>query len=112
MLASVEQTKRMLRVDDGDGFSDADWQLLIEVASEAVRGYLKATTWANDAGQVLMDLDGSPPVIPQRVVWATIALVGHMYRAPDSNLDGMFLTGELPLPVTALLYPLRDPACS
>ena len=36
-------------------------------------------------------------------------LVGHFYKEPDGNTEDAFEQGYLPKPVTALLYPLRDP---
>jgi hypothetical protein len=110
MFATVAQTKRMLRIDDADAFSDADFEALIETASEAVLAYLKNPEFINAAGVVVMDLLGSPPIIPVRVVHATVTLVGYLYRTVDADPDKEWAQGYLPFAVTAILYPLRDPA--
>jgi hypothetical protein len=41
---------------------------------------------------------------------ATILLTGHFYNNPDGDPEHDWEQGYLPRPVTALLYPLRDPA--
>jgi hypothetical protein len=40
---------------------------------------------------------------------AVILLAGHYYRNPDNDIEEAFERGYLPRPVTAILYPLRDP---
>lgn len=111
MYSTVAQTKRMLRIDDADAFSDADFEGLIETASAAVLAYLKNPMFTNVAGVVVMDLAASPPIIPRQVVHATITLVGYLYRLVDADPESEWSQGYLPFAVTAILYPLRDPAC-
>lgn len=40
---------------------------------------------------------------------ATLLMIGFMDANRDGNLNNAFAQGYLPAPVTALLYPLRDP---
>lgn len=106
-LVTLERVKQALRIDTAD-----DNQLLnayIAAASAAVINYLKGQA------QVLLGLDEDgelPPEaeIPPEIELATIMLVGHFYKEPDGNTEDAFEQGYLPKPVTALLYPLRDPA--
>lgn len=109
MLVSLTQTKQMLRVDTDD--DDALLTMLISAASRSVARYLKG-----QAG-TLLSVDSppdSPPsdlsVINEDIAVATIILVGHFYRNPDNDVEAAFEQGYLPKPVTAILYPLRDPA--
>ncbi len=115
MLVSLEQTRAALRIDEGE--SDALLELYISAASTAVRRYLKG-----QASEVL-NLGDSPPNSPPDplpddldsvepdVAMAVIALTGILYRQPDGDEAKNFSdTGQLPYIVTALLYPLRDPA--
>lgn len=110
MLVSLEQTKQMLRVDTDD--DDLLLTLLISSASRSVVRYLKGQAGA------LLSIDSppdSPPNdiatdVPEDVAVATIILVGHLYRNPDNDTEAAFEQGYLPKPVTAILYPLRDPA--
>lgn len=41
---------------------------------------------------------------------ATLLMLGYLYRDRDADSDKAYQQGYLPAPVTALLYPLRDPA--
>lgn len=102
-LVTLEETKVALRIDGDD--MDATLELQIQAASEAVLEYLK------DAAEDFLDEQGAPIAgeVPARVQWATIALVGYWVRSPDANPDGEFDRGYLPKPITALLYPMRDP---
>lgn len=105
-LVTLERVKQALRIDTTD-----DDQLLnayIAAASAAVISYLKGQA------QALLGLDEGgelPPEaeIPPEIELATIMLVGHFYKEPDGNTEDAFEQGYLPKPVTALLYPLRDP---
>lgn len=106
-LVSLDFVKKALRVD-----TDEDDDLLssyIVAASAAVISYLKGR-----ASEVLdMDSGGelvSGAVVPGNIEMATVYMVGHFYREPDSDTDKAFEQGYLPRPVTALLYPYRDPA--
>lgn len=98
-LVTLEETKLALRID-GDDYDDAI-EVLIAAASEAVADYLKVST------DDLVDSGGD--AIEARVKWATIVLVGYYLRNPDADPDEEFERGYLPKPITALLYPMRDP---
>jgi len=108
-LVTVNRCKAALNIDHTD--DDAvKLPLLIAAASGAVINYLKG-----QAAEI-MDLDAinSSPAdldsVPEEVAMATILLVGQFYREPDGDAEKAFERGYLPMPVTALLYPLRDPA--
>ena len=117
-FATVDEVKAALRIDDNDLISDAALTDQIDVASEMVAEYIKARlverTIDEDTSppttEVLYDLDASPIIYPERVRHATIMLVGYLYRGPDSNPGGEWSHGNMPWPVSALLYQLRDPA--
>lgn len=106
-LVSLERLKQALRIFHDD--EDATLELYISAASAAVINYLK-----DQAHPVIgLDDNGDLPVgtvVPDLVQLATIFLVGRIYENPDNNDDKAFEMGYLPWQVTALLYPLRDPA--
>lgn len=115
MLVSLERTKAALRIDTTD--DDAWLEFMISAASTTVRRYLKG-----QASEVL-NLSDSPPnsppdsppndleLVEPDVAIAIIALVGILYRQPDGDDAKNFAElGQLPMLVTAMLYPLRDPA--
>lgn len=106
-LVTLERTKQALRIFHDD--EDATLELYIGAASSAVINYLK-----DQAQPVIgLDDDGNLPAtatVPDLVQLATIVMVGRIYEAPDNNDDKAFEMGYLPWQVTALLYPLRDPA--
>jgi len=121
MLVTLQQASDHLRRDTTA--DDADLARKIHQASAAVLEYLKqASPWAqarDSAGQPLFDSAGNPlpevdsagePVIHPSVEAAVLIMTGYLYRLRDSNPDEAFEQGYLPRPVTALLYPLRDPA--
>jgi len=106
-LVSLERVKEALHVDAND--DDNLLQAYIAAASAAVINYLKGQA------EALLDLDSggdlpSGAEVPPEIEIATLVLVGHFYREPDGNPEQAFEQGYLPKPVTALLYPLRDPA--
>lgn len=106
-LVSLDRVKQALRIDADD--DDALLDAYIAAASAAVINYLKGQADA------LLDLDSggempSGAEVPEPLALATIVLVGHFYREPDGDTEKAFEQGYLPRPVTALLYPLRDPA--
>ena len=104
-FVTLEETKAALRIDHDD--DDTLLSALIEAATGAVINYLKS------AADEYLDSGGSVPSgedIPPVIKTATIILVGYLYRNPDQDPDKDFERGYLPAPVTALLYPLRDPA--
>lgn len=104
-LVSLSDVKSALRLDFDD--NDPSLTLMIEASSGAVLNYLKSagSQYVGIDGEVLPDV-----VVPAPIQAATIYLVGHMLRNPDNDTEGAFEQGYLPRPVTALLYPLRDPA--
>ena len=109
MLVSLAKTKAALRIDHTD--DDATLELYIAAASRAVHAYL-----GSQAGE-LLTIDSPPDSPPndlddvdERVQAAVIFLAGHFYQSPDTNPDEAFHQGYLPKPVTAILYPMRDPS--
>lgn len=107
-LVSLSVVKSALKIEseDWDGLIA---NMYIPAASKAVIRYLK------DKADAILDLDsgGNMPsgfMVPEDVQMATIALIGYWFRSPDSDPDKEFERGFLPRPVTALLYPLRNPA--
>lgn len=117
-LAELTATKAALRIDDADLLSDADLERLIEAASDMVVAYLKRRVIEEitdpdvspPTTEIVMDLTASPPLIPPRVVQATIMLTGYLYRLPDADPQKDWEAGYLPRPVMSLLHMLRDPA--
>lgn len=114
-LVTLARVKQALRVgvldDDGSPQTDDDDHILtayIDAASDAVLNYL-----GGRAEFVITGLTDSPPTndgCPKSVEQAVCLLVGYWYREPDGDENSAFDRGYLPRPVTALLYPLRDPA--
>lgn len=115
MLVTLEQARDHLRVDGID--DEADIILKIHAASGAVLNYLKG---ANRFVQAV-DGDGNPqfdppgvPVYTDQVLFevqaATLIQLGYLYKDRDQDKDRGYEPGYLPRPVTALLFPLRDPA--
>lgn len=120
---TLELAKSHLEMDHDE--DDTLITAYITAASGAVKNYLKSAlpfeVERDEFGVVVLDPDGKPqPIIDNQgayvilpeVVAATLILVGHFYKDRDNNADGAFEQGYLPKPVTALLYPLRDPACA
>lgn len=120
---TLATTKLHLGMDHDD--DDSLIQIYINAASAAVKNYLKSSlpfeVERDGVGNVVLDSSGDPVlivdssgayVIRSEVVSATLILIGHFYKDRDNNADGAFEQGYLPKPVTALLYPLRDPACA
>jgi hypothetical protein len=103
-LVTLDQAKAHLYVDS-DG-ADEDIEAKIEEASAAVVTYL-------GAGATFLDSSGLPNgEIPYQVRAATLQLLTALYenRGDDGGTLSQFMQGYLPPVVTALLYPLRDPA--
>lgn len=118
MLVSLSKGKDHLRVDHDA--EDSIIELYIKAASKAVLNYLKDgkdafldSTNLDSSGEVEVDSDGEPVGIPFEVQAATLIMLGYLYKNRDNNdgYDGASGQGVLPLPVTALLYMLRDPTC-
>lgn len=114
LLVTLQQAKDHLRIDTDDG--DADLELKIHGASGAVLNYLKgANHFAQQVvdGVPVVDADGLPvytTAVLFEVQAAVLLLLGYLYKDRDNDKDHEYEQGFLPRPVTALLYPLRDPA--
>lgn len=110
MLVSLATAKNHLRMDHDA--EDTLIEIYIHAASGAVLNYLKSNgdAYLDSNGTIPMDIFLEPVGIPYEVQAATLLLVGHFYKDRDNNEGGAFQQGYLPMPVTALLYPLRDPA--
>lgn len=100
-LATVDQARFRLRLDDD--FPQADIELALAGASEAVMCYLKRAT------NYTVDPDVSDPAPPQ-VVNAVLLLAGMFIRDPDGAEAHQWQLGFLPMAVQSLVYALRDPA--
>jgi hypothetical protein len=112
-LVTLEQVKRRLKYD-GDA-DDANLQDYIWGASRMVLNYLKIaeTAYADSDGNMELDSETmSYPSVPAEVQVATILLVGILVRDPDAAEIDDWEAGYLPRPVTAILYPLRDPTAA
>jgi uncharacterized phage protein (predicted DNA packaging) len=97
-FVTLEAAKAALRIDHDD--DDATLAALISAASDMVAEYLKDNAPDPDY----------PETASQRVQTAVIMLVGIIYRSPDGDDNKMFADGGyLPIPVQAILYPLRTP---
>lgn len=109
MLVSLDQAKQHLRVDTSD--DDGDIALKIHAASGAVLNYIKSgpDNFLDSSGEVIVDSSDNPIGIPFEVQAATLLLVGYFYKDRDGDPDKAYEMGYLPKPVTALLYPFRDP---
>lgn len=109
MLVTLQQAKDHLRVDTDDG--DSDLSLKIEAASGAVLNYIRsgADIFLDSTGEPALDSNGGAIGIPREVQQATLLLLGYFYRDRDADSEKAYEMGYLPRPVTALLYPHRDP---
>jgi len=121
MYVTLARAKQHLNMDH-----DADDSLItvyIQAASGAVKNYLKsASPYAvelDSNDDPIFDSSGDPEYVRDsngnkevryEVQSAVLLLVGFLYKDRDENPDTAFSQGFLPFPVTALLYPLRDPA--
>ena len=113
MLVTLEEAKYQLMMDHDQ--DDPYITLLIQAASAAVVEYLKSgATFLDSSGEVPVDSAGDPEGVPFQVKAATLILIAEWYKnreaEQDGAIDAQWGFGYLPRPVTALLYPLRDPA--
>lgn len=118
---TLERAKAHLGMDHDE--DDTLIGAYIVAASGAVKNYLKSASAyeverdsnddpvldSNGDTEYIRDSSGDK-VVALPVQQATLLLIGHFYKDRDENPDGAFAQGYLPAPVTALLYPLRDPA--
>jgi len=121
MYVTLERGKQHLNMDHD--LDDVLITAYIGAASEAVKNYLKSASPyeverdSNDdpildsSGDPIYEVDSSgDKVVKYAVQAATLLQLGFLYKDRDENADGAYEMGYLPKPVTALLYPLRDPA--
>ncbi|HEK1482710.1 TPA: phage gp6-like head-tail connector protein [Pseudomonas aeruginosa] len=121
MYVTMERAKAHLGMDHDE--DDTLISAYISAASGAVKNYLKSASAyeverdSND--DPVLDSNGDPVYardsngakeVRLEVQQAVLLLIGFFYKDRDENPDGAFAQGYLPAPVTALLYPLRDPA--
>ncbi len=104
-LVTVSEAKANLRIFHDD--FDDEIGMFISAASEAIINHMGARA------EFVLDLDSGGEisvgsVVPAVVKAATIYLVGALHRGEADEFE----RGYLPNPVTAMLYPLRDPALS
>ena len=122
MLVTIEDFKaRMRYTHDAE---DADIELAIMAASEAVLNYLGLPHNAYDVPDSDSEMGSSSEGsssdmgsssegymdVPAAVQQAVLYLAGTFKRDPDGVEMADWEHGYLPKPVIALLYPLRDPA--
>jgi hypothetical protein len=122
MYVTLERGKQHLNMDHD--LDDVLITAYIGAASSAVKNYLKSASPyeverdSND--DPILDSSGDPvyvvdsnddKVVKYEVQAATLLQLGFLYKDRDENADGAYDMGYLPKPVTALLYPLRMPAC-
>lgn len=122
MYVTLARAKQHLNMDHD--LDDVLIDAYIRASSEAVKNYLKSASPyeverdSND--DPIFDSSGDPiyvvdssgeKVVKYAVQAATLLQLGFLYKDRDENADGAYDMGYLPKPVTALLYPLRDPAC-
>jgi hypothetical protein len=107
-LVTIEEVKSILNIETTD-FDSVKLPILISAASTAVIRYLKG----NAAAVIGLDENGDilpGTTVPEDIRMATAWLVGWWMSHPDDDPEEVFQQGYLPRVVTAVLYPLRDPA--
>ena len=122
MYVTLARAKQHLNMDHDQ--DDNLIEVYVQAASGAVKNYLKSASPydverdSND--DPILDSSGDPiyvtdssgdKLVSYPVQAAVLLMVGFLYKDRDENPDQAFQQGYLPKPVTALLYPLRDPAC-
>jgi hypothetical protein len=111
---TVEQAVQHLRLDSD--FADVEAnrteiEEMVEAASGAVINYLKTSAYFDRDDNLKVNSRGqysAPPV----VFTATKIMLGYLWKDRDNDAAHEYEQGYLPRPVTALLFPLRDPAVS
>lgn len=118
-LITVDQAIAQIR--GGDEVDEDEMQEVVDAASAMVVNYLNGASAyvpeLDSAGDPVVDSNDDPvytDVVRPEVQHATKMLVGYLWRNRDEGGEGtfkpVFERGYLPMPVTAILYPLRDPA--
>lgn len=102
MLVALDVAKARLKYDDAA--EEDDLAFAIRGASDSVLSYLNFAADTYEEGS-----DGVAVGVPAAVQNAVLALVGIWKRDPSGVDMKAWEMGYLPAPVTALLYPLRDP---
>lgn len=111
MLVTLAQAKKHLRIDWDHDDDDVSWK--IEEASAAVINYLGEQAYQFlDSSLMVVEDTSEEAIIPHAVRAATLQLLTALYenRGDDGGTLSKFQMGYLPPSVTALLFPLRDPA--
>lgn len=118
---TLARAKQHLNMDHDE--DDNLIEVYVQAASGAVKNYLKSASPyeverdSND--DPILDSSGDPmyvvdsagdKLVSYPVQAAVLLMVGFLYKDRDENANRAYEMGYLPKPVTALLYPLRDPA--
>ena len=116
-MALITTDQALLQIRGGDEVDEDELQEVVDAASAMIVNYLKSASpyvpELDSAGDPVVDSNDDPvytETVRPEVQQATKMLVGYLWRNRDENEDGAFDRGYLPMPVTAILYPLRDPA--
>lgn len=116
-MALITTDQALLQIRGGDEVDEDELQEVVDAASAMVLNYLKSASpyvpELDSAGDPVVDSNDDvvyTEVVRPEVQQATKMLVGYLWRNRDENADGAFERGYLPMPVTAILFPLRDPA--
>lgn len=102
-VVTLEEVKSHLRIDHD--VSDADLQNKIKSSTAAVLDFVDY--WLQKNGNDENKIKHLPDF--NRVKNAVLILVGILYRDPDGADKGLYSRGELPFPVTSLIYSLHKP---
>lgn len=100
-LVTLKQACDYCRIDASEV---DDIELMIDAASNAVLNYVGSSS------ESWFDSNGDVVEIPAAAKQSTLFLIAWFNRNRDQDAEGSFQAGYLPAPVTAMLYPLRDPA--
>lgn len=113
----ITTDQALLQIRGGDEVDEDELREVVDAASAMVLNYLKSASpyvpQLDSAGDPVVDSNDDPVYtedVRPEVQQATKMLVGYLWRNRDENADGAFDRGYLPMPVTAILFPLRDPA--
>lgn len=117
---SLEEAKDQVKA--GTNLADGRIELLISAASAAVKNYLGDFSayegqrnvdddYVEDSNyepKIQLNVDGDR-VVKAEVRQAVLMLIDDFYtgRITEYQLE----KGQLPMHITSMLYPLRDPAC-